>query len=270
MPRSEFSLLAGELVSITDALKAVRDRRVAGGGKLQFRCVDCGDPVKPHEASQAAAAHFEHLRRNPRCKLSDPERGAVVGTPKTTTGRADRSVAPPEKAGSTSHGNFSSWHVGVAAEAFAAGLFARCGLNVSVQYGADQPEYDLVVGRADKMLKVSVKGSKDGSWGLTQSYLADANYHAAVESWLRRHSPRTILCFVQFKNVALDAMPRVYVATPQEVASRLKATAKGRGDTILYEKHAWSSRAVAAGAVEEIPTQWRFSADRMTALLEMS
>ena len=38
----------------------------------------------------------------------------------------------------------SSWHVGVAAEAFAAALFARLGYDVSVQYGANQPEYDLM------------------------------------------------------------------------------------------------------------------------------
>jgi hypothetical protein len=58
--------------------------------------------------------------------------------------------------------NISSFHVGVAAEAFAAGLFARCGLDVSVQYGANQPEYDLVVVKEDRVLKVSVKGSQDG------------------------------------------------------------------------------------------------------------
>jgi hypothetical protein len=33
----------------------------------------------------------------------------------------------------------SSWHVSVAAEAIAAALFARCGYDVSVQYGANQP-----------------------------------------------------------------------------------------------------------------------------------
>ena len=38
----------------------------------------------------------------------------------------------------------SAWHVGVAAEAFAAALFARYGYDVSVQYGANQPEYDLI------------------------------------------------------------------------------------------------------------------------------
>jgi hypothetical protein len=33
----------------------------------------------------------------------------------------------------------SPWHIAVAAEAFAAAQFARCGFDVSVQYGADQP-----------------------------------------------------------------------------------------------------------------------------------
>jgi hypothetical protein len=41
----------------------------------------------------------------------------------------------------------SPFHVGVAAEAFAAGMFAQAGYDVSVQYGANQPEYDLLVSR---------------------------------------------------------------------------------------------------------------------------
>lgn len=60
----------------------------------------------------------------------------------------------------------TAWHVAVAAEAVAASLFARCGLDVSVQYGAEQPEYDLVVVRDDRLLKVSVKGNQDGGWPL--------------------------------------------------------------------------------------------------------
>jgi hypothetical protein len=57
----------------------------------------------------------------------------------------------------------TSWHISVAAEAIAAAQFARCGFDVSVQYGADQPEYDLIVAKGDHLLKVSVKGSRD--WG---------------------------------------------------------------------------------------------------------
>lgn len=163
---------------------------------------------------------------------------------------------------------FTSWHVGVAAEAFAAGLFARCGWDVSIQYGANQPEYDLVVVSGERLLKVSVKGSKDGSWGLTQSHLHNADYHSAVDTWRRRHKPRTILCFVQFKNVTLDQLPRVYVATPDEVAARLRATAGGRGDTILYEQHTWGPRAAAAGGREAIPEFWRFGPARMNQLFD--
>ena len=51
----------------------------------------------------------------------------------------------------------TSWHVGVAAEAFAAAQFARYGYYVSVQYGANQPEYDLIAEFEDKMLKISVR-----------------------------------------------------------------------------------------------------------------
>ena len=160
-----------------------------------------------------------------------------------------------------------SWHVGVAAEAATASLFARFGFDVSVQYGADQPEYDLMVARDDKVLKISVKGSQDGAWGLTQSFLRNADYHAAITAWLERHHPKTIFALVQFKDVAVTDMPRVYLATPPEIAQRLGETARGRGDTILYEKHSWGPRAVGAGTIEEIPSPWRFTVERVEEML---
>ncbi len=163
--------------------------------------------------------------------------------------------------------HMNNWQVAVAAESLAASLFARCGCDVSVQYGANQPEYDLIVAKGARMLKVSVKGSQDGSWGLTQSHLKKADYHAAIDTWLKRHKERTILCFVQFKDVSLDQLPKVYLASPQEVAKRLRDTAKGRGDTILYMHHAWSGRAQGAGTVERIPDAWEFSAARVEELL---
>ena len=51
----------------------------------------------------------------------------------------------------------SSWHVGIAAEAFVVAQFARYGYDVSVQYGANQPEYDLIAAKGDRILKMSVK-----------------------------------------------------------------------------------------------------------------
>jgi hypothetical protein len=161
----------------------------------------------------------------------------------------------------------SSWHVSVAAEAITAALFAQCGYDVSVQYGANQPEYDLMVAKGERLLKVSVKGSQDGGWGLCQSYLKNADYHAAINCWAERHKPRTILCFVQFRGIRLNEMPRLYLATAAEVAERLHATAKGRGDTILYERHEWGTRAHGAGTMEEIPPAWIFSAQRIESLL---
>lgn len=160
----------------------------------------------------------------------------------------------------------SSWHVAIAAEAIAAAQFARCRCDVSVQYGADQPEYDLIVARGDRMLKVSVKGSQDGAWGLTQSYLKNANYHGAIDAWLLRHGAKTVFCLVQLKSVALDALPRVYLARPKEIAERLRESAAGRGETILYEEHRWGPRAKAAGQVEEIPTSWRLTLERVDEL----
>jgi hypothetical protein len=138
---------------------------------------------------------------------------------------------------------------------------------VSVQYGANQPEYDIVVVKREKWLKVSVKGSQGGGWGLTQSFLKNRDYRGAIRLWLRRHNPSTIFAFVQFKDVRIGGMPRVYLATPKEVAKRLRETAKGRGDTILFEKKRWSQRAAGAGTIEEIPPRWRFGPKRIAELL---
>ena len=160
----------------------------------------------------------------------------------------------------------SSWQVATAAEAFAAAQFARCGWDVSVQYGANQPEYDLVAVDGEKMLKISVKGSKDGGWGLTQSFISNADYRGAADAWLKKHSKKTVFCLVQFRGVSAQELPRMYLATPLEIAEWLKAAAAGRGDTILYEKHVWSDRAQAAGTIDTIPDHWKFTEERLSEI----
>lgn len=163
----------------------------------------------------------------------------------------------------------SSWHIGIAAEAFAAAQFARFGIDVSVQYGANQPEYDLVATKGDKMLKVSVKGSQDGGWGLIQKYKTkDNSYHEAISEWIKAHSDKTIFCLVQFKNVDKNELPRMYLATPSEIARVLKESRAGNGDTILYEYHKWTNRSVAAGTEERIPEEWAFTEKRANQMLE--
>ena len=158
--------------------------------------------------------------------------------------------------------------MGVAAEAYAAALFARYGYDVSVQYGANQPEYDLIVVSGDRILKISVKGSQDGSWGLTQGYKKGNSYHDATRQWLESHHRHTIFCLVQFKDTEANEMPRIYLASPQEIAERLNESAGGRGETILYEKHTWSSRAAGAGTTDRIPDEWRLTAERIELMFE--
>lgn len=127
-----------------------------------------------------------------------------------------------------------------------------------------------MVAKGDRLLKVSVKGSQDGSWGLCQGHLKNAEYGSAINLWLQRFKPRTVICFVQFREVDIEQMPRSYLAIPQEVAQRLRETANRRGDTILYERHTWGPRAHAAGSIEEIPPHWAFSPERIEQLFQVA
>ena len=162
----------------------------------------------------------------------------------------------------------SSWHVGVAAEAYAAALFARFGYDVSVQYGANQPEYDLIAVDGDKILKISVKGSQDGGWGLTQGYKKGCDYHEATAKWLAAHHKKTVFCLVQFQNTAPDEMPRVYLASPAEIAEMLDASAGGRGETVLRENHAWGPWAYGHGTKDQIPDTWKISSERLQQMFD--
>ena len=60
-------------VTIADAL-ADRDR--------VFRCLECHARVRPHKASDAQEAHFEHFREFPGC----PSSAAWDGTPRENGG----------------------------------------------------------------------------------------------------------------------------------------------------------------------------------------
>jgi Holliday junction resolvase-like predicted endonuclease len=159
------------------------------------------------------------------------------------------------------------YHVGVAAEAYAAALFARAGYDVLVQYGANQPEYDLVVAAPSRSVKVSVKGSKDGGWVLTASRKKGRTYHQAIDHWASSHSdPRTIYCFVQFKGVLFDGKPRMYLATIIEIVKYMKASCGGHGYTSLREEYKWA-RGKAGGTIDRIPPAWAMSETRIVDLL---
>jgi hypothetical protein len=161
-----------------------------------------------------------------------------------------------------------SYHVGVAAEAFAAGLFAQAGCDVLVQYGANQPEYDLVVTRGTIARHISVKGSQDTGWGLIQNYKStERSYHQAADAWAADHVIADLVyCFVQFADVQLGECPRVYLATIPEVVTRHKESRNGLGSTILYENRCYA-KGEAKGAVDRIPESWRFTHERLDNFL---
>lgn len=143
----------------------------------------------------------------------------------------------------------TKYQVATAAEAIAAGQFARVGCNVAVQYGANQPEYDLMISDVEQQraLAISVKGNQTGSW-LLAARLHGKDYHRAIDEWLGKHRPMTVYCLVQFKDVALDQMPWIYLARPFEIADRLHAARNGLGHGALHVP---------------LPDEWRLTLERL-------
>jgi hypothetical protein len=74
MPRAVECILDGRRIGVEHALELRDARRDRVNEPVDFRCIECDMKVRPHKKSLYGGAHFEHIRRNPKCKLSDPER----------------------------------------------------------------------------------------------------------------------------------------------------------------------------------------------------
>jgi len=167
-----------------------------------------------------------------------------------------------------------SWPITVGAQGIAAAQFARCGFDVLMQAGHDKPWYDLVVTKGGNLLKISVKGSEDGRWCLAQPYQRSGNFSSkfsdgrrAIDLWLDIHGSRTVYCLVQFEDVALNQLPRIYLATPVEIAQRMRESAERLGDPVLYEQYEWTSPETGYAAIEALPSSWLFSDERIHDLV---
>ncbi|MCA9680358.1 MAG: hypothetical protein KC464_35340 [Myxococcales bacterium] len=153
----------------------------------------------------------------------------------------------------------------IAAEAYTTSLLAQCGYDVLVQYGANQPEYDLVADRSNRMMRISVKGSQDGGWMLAVGHkAAGVSYHDAIDLWRAKHRAETVFFFVQFLGVAIGELPRVYVAQPDEIAAQLKSQRAGVGYGALIEER--RRRSPKSKYDERIPAAWEFSQSRIDAI----
>lgn len=162
----------------------------------------------------------------------------------------------------------TSHQVAVAGEALAASLFARAGCDVLIQYGPNQPDYDLVAMRGDLAIRVSVKGSRKSGWGLIQSFKKGRTYLAAADAWLAEHAGQrldVVYCLICFKGKRLDEAPLAYLASPQEIAEHHKSGKHGTGTTILFLDHT-PCRGVGKGHRHQIPSAWLFTQQRVEEL----
>ncbi|RVT46821.1 HNH endonuclease [Rubrivivax albus] len=73
MPLSVECSYQGRTISLEEALrlKAAWHR---GQPKPAFTCVECGQPVTPHQSRNGHTPHIEHRKRNPSCSLSHRSR----------------------------------------------------------------------------------------------------------------------------------------------------------------------------------------------------
>lgn len=153
--------------------------------------------------------------------------------------------------------------VSVAAESFAAGAFAHAGYSVFVQYGANQPGFDLMVTNMSQSLMVSVKGSTNSGWILTAKE-ADKSYADALDAWTLRNS-RMVFCLVQFDGVAVGRLPRMYLVPGAELGAFLRTHSFGDIALTLLE-HYEPKSGPNKGKCVRIPQSWDISQARVDAM----
>jgi len=154
--------------------------------------------------------------------------------------------------------------VDVAAESLVASLLSQTGYEVFVQYGANQPGYDLVAIRDsdNRTLRVSVKGTQLKGWVLTGGLKEGRTYAEAADKWCSNQGQDLVFAFVQFCEVEIGQMPEVYLARAKEIAAHVIAGKGGTGDTTLRWQHTWQS-GIARGITDTPPDAWKFTQARI-------
>lgn len=93
MPISVTCLLNNRTMEIDRALRLKDEADRLGQSRPDFRCTDCRKEVRPHRGGGHAGAHFEHLKRNPKCPLSHRARGSI-SVPAVVATEDDESAFP--------------------------------------------------------------------------------------------------------------------------------------------------------------------------------
>ncbi len=172
------------------------------------------------------------------------------------------------------HRTISPRQVAVAAEAITAAQFALYEFDVLQQAGHARFLYDLVVAKSGGMMKISVFGSMTGLWNLVDTYVKrtpgqetnKADYHRAIDLWLDDHNSRTC-CLVHFESTELERMPRLYLASAQEIATQLHESTESLGDPALHDQHVGDATD-RSNAIDNVPAEWYLSEARVEDLLQ--
>lgn len=161
----------------------------------------------------------------------------------------------------------SSRQCEIAAESYAACLLAQAGYDVLVQYGANQPQYDLVAVKEKRKLLISVKGSQDGGWMLAVKYKEKGKgitYHQAIDRWLAAQHPDVVFVLVQFIGIPFGGAPRAYAVIPGDIAFHMKTQRNGKGHGALHENFGGPS--ARSRYKHQIPQAWGFSIARVDGI----
>lgn len=169
----------------------------------------------------------------------------------------------------------TSRSISMGAEGIAAAQFARTGFDILPQAAQEKPNSDLVVTRAGGLVKVSVRATVDGRWDLVAPYLRGAqgakarraDHQNAIDMWLDSQSSRSMCCLVQFGDVPLEQLPRIYLAAPADIGRRMLDTLERMDEACLFETYEWVSPFDQVHRIETLPNAWRFSPDRIQELL---
>jgi len=90
---------------------------------------------------------------------------------------------------------------------------------------------------------------------------------SAIDFWMDSQGSKTICCLVQFESVAINQLPRIYLAFPNEIAFEMRLASERTGQCALQELYEWTSP---EGKLEvgSLPTSWRFSQERIQELVD--
>lgn len=174
-----------------------------------------------------------------------------------------------------SHGRLTSRSISLGAEGIAAAQFARTGFDILPQTAHEKPNFDLAVTRSGALVKMSVKASDNGCWDLVHPFLRGvhgsksrrADQQKAIDMWLDGQASRAMCCLVQFDGIPLEQLPRIYLASPWDIAKRMLDSLERLDEASLLESYEWTSPFDGVVRMETLPNAWRFSPDRIQELL---